>query len=84
MTTQTTFTPAELEADAKQVYKVDGLVLIALAEKYGATSRSLSFYRNHPERLASFANEAAAITNTKSDTAELRRNTYAAIKRQQA
>lgn len=69
-------TTAEMTTDAKLVYNVDGGKLIALADKYGATSKSLSFARQNPSPVQTLAAQACG---SKSATAELRRNTYAAI-----
>ena len=77
MTTETTtMTVAEMTADAKQVYKVGAGALIALADKYGATSRSLTYYRANPDSRSL----AVAACASKSQLSELQKATYAAIK----
>lgn len=74
----TTATIAELTADAKQVYKVGAGSLIALADKYGATTRSLTYWRANPDGRPL----AVAACASKSQLQELQRAVYAAIKRQ--
>ena len=82
--TTTIFTAAELEADRKQVYKVDGLALIALADKYGVASRAMVTFREEGFNRDSFYSEAAYVTGTKAGTEELRKLVYKAIKGLQA
>jgi len=73
---------AELESDRKQVYNVGIVTLIALADKYGVTTRSLTYARQHPNPVyASLAVQACA---SKSDTKALQGSVYGEIKRRMA
>lgn len=71
---------AEMTADAKLVYKLGGDKLIALADKYGATSNALTFRRQNPDTLSESLSLAVAVTGSKSSLASLQKATYAKIK----
>ncbi len=82
---QRTITPemtAELEADRKQVYTSGVVTLVALADKYGVTTRSLDYAKQHPNPVyTSLAVQACA---SKSDTKALQGAVYGEIKRRMA
>lgn len=76
----TTKTREELAADAKLVYNGSLNDLVALADKYGVTTRSLDFACQHPDPI--FASFAIQAFPTKGHQTEIRKKLYATIKGQ--
>lgn len=66
----------ELAADAKLVYNGDQRDLVALADKYGVTTRRLDYVRSNPEA------NSGPVFPTKSDEKEIQSKLYATIKSQ--
>lgn len=73
----TTITLAELNADAKKIY--NGGNLIELGDKYGVTTSSLTFWREHQDQLGARSLYVAAF-GTKSTAKEMQSKLYATIK----
>lgn len=66
----------ELATDAKLVYNGNQRDLVALAGKYGVTTRRLDYVRSNPEAIS------GPIFPSKSDQKEIQSKLYATIKGQ--
>ena len=73
---------AELESDRKQVYNVGVVTLVSLADKYGVTTRSLTYARQNPNPVYTSLEVQACAS--RSDTKALQGAVYGEIKRRMA